>query len=163
MFFFGTKAFLILAIITVKIVYLGFLVSYINGVALIIQISRVFSKLQLSIVSCVGSSSVSGSVLSIGLILDLGSLSIFFIVEYQFFQYLRVLSLNFCLVQDSVVVRTVSCGSVGFQVPGRHQQKSYNGKIQWNSWVGGIGWTSQVRGGLWWAFQTLVRGLNSGS
>jgi len=34
--FFSTRAFLILAIITVKIVYLGFLASYTNRVALII-------------------------------------------------------------------------------------------------------------------------------
>jgi len=36
MCFFGAKAFLILAIVIVKIVYLGFLASYINGVTLII-------------------------------------------------------------------------------------------------------------------------------
>jgi len=35
-YFFSTKAFLISAIITVKIVYLGFLVSFASGVALII-------------------------------------------------------------------------------------------------------------------------------
>jgi len=34
--FFSARAFLISAIITVKIVYLGFLASYTNGVALII-------------------------------------------------------------------------------------------------------------------------------
>ena len=34
--FFNTKAFLILAIITAKIVYLGFLASYINKIAPII-------------------------------------------------------------------------------------------------------------------------------
>ena len=42
-YFFSTKAFLISAIIKVKIVYLGFIASYTNGVALIIQISRVLS------------------------------------------------------------------------------------------------------------------------
>ena len=66
MFFFGTKAFLILAIITVKIVYLGFLVSYINGVALIIQISRVFNKLQLPVVFYIGFSLVLGLILGLG-------------------------------------------------------------------------------------------------
>ena len=35
-YFFSAKAFLILAIIIVKIVYLGFLASYTSGVALII-------------------------------------------------------------------------------------------------------------------------------
>ena len=44
-YFFSIKAFLILAIITAKIVYLGFLVSYINKVAPIIWISRVLGKL----------------------------------------------------------------------------------------------------------------------
>jgi hypothetical protein len=34
--FFGAKAFLILAIVTAKIVYLGFLASCANGAALII-------------------------------------------------------------------------------------------------------------------------------
>ena len=38
--FFGAKAFLILAIITAKIVYLGFLASYISGVALIIYFGK---------------------------------------------------------------------------------------------------------------------------
>jgi len=35
-YFFSAKAFLILAIVIVKIVYSGFLASYANGVALII-------------------------------------------------------------------------------------------------------------------------------
>jgi len=35
-YFFSAKAFLILAIIIVKIIYLGFLVSYTSGVALIV-------------------------------------------------------------------------------------------------------------------------------
>ena len=39
--FFGTKAFLILAIITAKIVYLGFVVSYTSRVALIMQIFKI--------------------------------------------------------------------------------------------------------------------------
>ena len=51
MYFFSAKAFLILAIIIVKIVYLGFLASYTSRVALIIWISRVLSLLRLSIVS----------------------------------------------------------------------------------------------------------------
>jgi len=43
---------------------------------------------------------VLGLVLSAELVLDLGlgSLSILFIVEYQFFWYLYILSLDFCLV-----------------------------------------------------------------
>ncbi len=82
--FFSAKAFSISAIITAKIVYLGFLASCINRVTLIIWISRVFSELWLSIVSYIGSSSGSGSVLSTysALNLDLGSLSIFFIIKY---------------------------------------------------------------------------------
>ena len=43
--FFSTKAFLILAIITAKIVYLSFLISYISGVAPIMQIFIVLNKL----------------------------------------------------------------------------------------------------------------------
>jgi len=81
--FFSAKAFLILAIITVNIVCLGFLASYANMVALIMWISKVLSGLRLSLVSYV----VLGSVLDMELVLDsgLGSLSILFIVEYQFF------------------------------------------------------------------------------
>jgi hypothetical protein len=45
MYFFSAKAFLILAIIIAKIIYLGFLVSYISKVALIIWIFRVLNKL----------------------------------------------------------------------------------------------------------------------
>ena len=72
--FFSTKAFLISAIITAKIVYLGFLTSRASGVALIMQISKVLSLFRLSIVSYLG----------LGLVLDLGlgSLSILFIVGY---------------------------------------------------------------------------------
>ena len=51
MYFFNTKAFLILAIIIAKIVYLGFLASHTSGVAPIMQISRVLSSLKSSIVS----------------------------------------------------------------------------------------------------------------
>ena len=51
MYFFGAKAFLISAIITVKIVYLGFLASYTSGVAPIMRISRALGKLGLSLVS----------------------------------------------------------------------------------------------------------------
>jgi len=66
-----------------KIVYSGFLASYTNRVAPIMWISKVLSKLRLSLVSYI----VLGSVLGAKLVLDLGlgSLSIFFIVEYQFF------------------------------------------------------------------------------
>ena len=66
MYFFNAKAFLILAIVTAKIIYLGFLVSYTNKVALIIRIFRVLGLLRLSIVSYLG----------------LGSLSIFIIIGY---------------------------------------------------------------------------------
>jgi hypothetical protein len=68
--FFSTRAFLISAIITAKIVYLGFLASRTSGVALIMQISRVLSLFGLSIVSYIV------SYLGLGL----GSLSILFIL-----------------------------------------------------------------------------------
>ena len=79
-YFFSTKAFLISAIITAKIVYLGFIVSYANRVALIIQISKVLGLFGSSIVSYLG----LGLVLDIELVLDSGSgsLSILFIVGY---------------------------------------------------------------------------------
>ena len=79
-YFFSTKAFLISAIITVKIVYLGFLASYTNRVALIMWISKVLSGLGLFLVSYI----VLGLVLGIELVLNLGLgfLSILFIVEY---------------------------------------------------------------------------------
>ena len=84
MYFFSAKAFLISAIIIVKIVYSGFLASYTNGVALIMWIFKVLSELRLSLVSYTVSYLGLGSVLSIELVLDLGlgSLSILFIVEY---------------------------------------------------------------------------------
>ena len=80
MCFFSAKAFLILAIVTAKIVYLGFLASYTNRVALIMRISRVPSLFGSSIVSYLD----LGLVLGIELILDLGSgsLSILFIIGY---------------------------------------------------------------------------------
>ena len=83
--FFGTKAFLISAIITAKIICLGFLASRASGVALIIQISKVLGLFGSSIVSYLGLG--LGSVLDIELVLDLGlgSLSILFIVGYQSF------------------------------------------------------------------------------
>ena len=76
--FFSTKAFLILAIVIAKIIYLGFLVSRASGVALIIWISRVLSLLRSSIVSYL----TLGLVLGTKLVLDLGSgsLSILFII-----------------------------------------------------------------------------------
>ena len=85
--FFGTKAFLISAIITAKIVCLGFIVSYTNRVALIMQIFRVLSLLRSSIVFYVVSYLILGSILGIKSVLDLGSgsLSILFIVGYQSF------------------------------------------------------------------------------
>jgi len=78
--FFSIKAFLISAIVIVKIVCLGFLASYTSRVALIIRISRVPSSLKLSIVSYLG----LGLVLGIELVLNLGLgfLRILFIVEY---------------------------------------------------------------------------------
>ena len=83
-YLFSTKAFLILAIVTVKIVYLGFLASYTSRVVLIIQISRVLSLFRLSIVSYIVSYLGLGLVLGIKLVLNsgLGSLSILFIVRY---------------------------------------------------------------------------------
>jgi hypothetical protein len=82
--FFSTKAFLILATITAKIVYLGFIVSRASRVALIIQISRVLSLFGLSIVSYIVSYLGLGLALGTELVLDLGSssLSILFIVGY---------------------------------------------------------------------------------
>jgi len=82
--FFSTKAFLISAIVTAKIIYLGFLASYASGVAPIIRISKVLSLLGSSIVFYIDSYSALGLVLGIELVLKLGLgfLSIFFIVEY---------------------------------------------------------------------------------
>jgi len=82
--FFSTKAFLILAIITAKIIYSGFLASCASGVALIIWISKASSGLRLSLVSYTVSYLVLGLVSDTELVLNsgLGSLSIFFIVEY---------------------------------------------------------------------------------
>ena len=79
-YFFSTKAFLISAIITAKIIYSGFIASYTNRVALIMQISKVSGLFRSSTVSYLG----LGSVLDIELVLDLGlgSLSILFIVGY---------------------------------------------------------------------------------
>ena len=81
---FSAKAFLISAIVTAKIVCLGFLASRTSGVALIMQISRVLSSFGSSIVSYIVSYSGLGLVLGIELVLDLGSssLSILFIVRY---------------------------------------------------------------------------------
>ena len=84
MCFFSTKAFLISAIIIVKIVYPYFLASRANRVALIIQISSVLSLFRSSIVSYIVSYLGSGLVLDTesGLDLGSGSLSILFIVGY---------------------------------------------------------------------------------
>ena len=76
--FFGAKAFLISAIVTVKIVYLGFLASYTSEVTLIMRISIVLNKLWSSAVSYMGFFLAFSSVLDSGL----GSSSILFIVEY---------------------------------------------------------------------------------
>ena len=82
MCFFSAKAFLISAIVTVKIIYLGFLVSRASGVALIMQTSKILGLFESSIVSYLGLG--LGLVLDIELVLDLGlgSLSILFIVGY---------------------------------------------------------------------------------
>jgi len=72
------------AIIIVKIIYLGFLVSYTSRVALIMWIFRVLSLFRSFIVFYIDSYSALSLVLSIELVLDLGlgSLNILFIVEY---------------------------------------------------------------------------------
>jgi len=82
--FFGTKAFLISAIITAKIVYLGFLASCANRVAPIMWIFKVLSELGLSLVSYIVSYLGLSLVLGTELVSDLGSgsLSILFMVEY---------------------------------------------------------------------------------
>ena len=73
-----------MAIITAKIIYSGFIASYANRVALIMQTSKVLSLLRSSIVSYIVSYLILGLILGIELVLDLGSgsLSILFIVEY---------------------------------------------------------------------------------
>jgi hypothetical protein len=83
-YFFSAKALLISAIIIAKIVYLGFLASYTNGVALIMWMSKVLSELRLSLVSYIVSYLGLGLVLGIELVLDLGlgSLNILFIIGY---------------------------------------------------------------------------------
>ena len=75
---------MVLAIITAKIIYLGFIASRANRVALIMQISRVLSLLKLSIVSYIVYYLILGLILGIELVLDLGlgSLNILFIVGY---------------------------------------------------------------------------------
>jgi len=84
-YFFSTKAFSISAIITAKIVYSSFLASRANGVAPIMWIFKVLSKLRLSLVSY--TVFYLGFLLGTESVLDLGSgsLSILFMVEYQFF------------------------------------------------------------------------------
>jgi len=99
-YFFSAKAFLISAIVIAKIICSSFLASCASRVALIMWISKVLSELKLSLVSYVVSYLGLGLVLGIELVLDLGlgSLSILFIVEYQFFWYFYILSLSFYLV-----------------------------------------------------------------
>jgi len=82
--FFSAKAFLISAIVTVKIICSSFLASCASGVAPIMWISKVLSELKSSLVSYVVSYLGLGLVLGIELVLDLGlgSLSILFVVEY---------------------------------------------------------------------------------
>ena len=158
-YFFSTKAFLILAIVIAKIIYSGFLVSRASRVAPIIQISKVLGLFRSSIVSYLGLG--LGLVLDMELVLDLGSgsLSILFIVGYQSFQYFYVLSLSFCLVQGGVVVRVGLQGLVGILDP---QQMLVEFLYRWNSveflgwWnlVDRIWWISQVYSGYWWKSQT---------
>ena len=83
-YFFSAKAFLILAIITAKIIYLGFLASRASRVAPIIQIFSILSLFRLSIVSYIVFYLGLGLVLGIELVLDLGlgSLSILFIIGF---------------------------------------------------------------------------------
>ena len=73
-----------MAIITVKIVYSGFLASHASRVALIMQISKVLGLFRSSIVSYIVFYLILGLILGIELVLDLGlgSLSILFIVGY---------------------------------------------------------------------------------
>ena len=68
--------------------------------------SKVLSELRLSLVSYIVSYLGSGLVLVIESVLDsgLGSLSILFIVEYQFFWYICVIYLSLCLVQGGIVL-----------------------------------------------------------
>jgi len=82
--FFSAKAFLISAIVIAKIICSGFLVSYISGVALIMWISKALNGLRLSLVLYMVFYLVLGLISDTELVLDLGlgSLSIFFIVEY---------------------------------------------------------------------------------
>jgi len=75
----------------------------------------VLSKLRLSLVSYIVSYSGLSLVLGTESVLDLGlgSLSILFMVEYQFFWYFYILSLSFYLVWD-VVVRVSLCSYILF-------------------------------------------------
>jgi len=70
------------------------------------RISRVSSSLGSSIVSYIVSYLGLDLVLGIESVLDLGlgSLSILFIIGYQFFWYSYILSLSFCLVWGGIVV-----------------------------------------------------------
>jgi len=82
--FFSIKAFLILAIVIAKIIYLSFLASHTSKVTPIIWIFKVSSELKSSLVFYIVSYLALGLVLNIELVLGLGlgSLSIFFIVGY---------------------------------------------------------------------------------
>ena len=113
-YFFNIKAFLILAIIIVKIVCLGFLASYTCRVVPIIQIFRVLSEFQSFIVSYLTLGIGLVLILGIELVLDLNldSLSILFIIKYQFFWYTCIIYLSFCLVQGGIVLKINSQGLV---------------------------------------------------
>jgi len=71
------------------------------------RIFRVLSSFRSFIVSYIVSYLGLGLVLGTELVLDLGlgSLSILFIIGYQFFWYSYILSLSFYLVWGNVVVR----------------------------------------------------------
>jgi len=70
---FSTEAFLILAIIIAKIVYLDFLANYTNEITPIIWMFKVLSEF------------LSSTVFYVIFYSDLGSLNILFIVKYQSF------------------------------------------------------------------------------
>ena len=107
MCFFGTKAFSISAIVTAKISCLCFLVSYASRAVPMIQMFIVLNELRSSMVSYINSSSsVFGSVSDLGS----SSLSILFIIGYQFFWYFCVICLSFCLVQSGIVLKINFCG-----------------------------------------------------
>ena len=69
------------------------------------------SELWLSTVSYIGSFLVLA--LGMGLVLNLGSLSIFFIIKYQFFLYFHIVSLSFYLALGGIMLGVNSWGLAG--------------------------------------------------